>query len=268
MFTIDNFRAHTVLHVVPWFEYDHPDVKLRFPTAMHLETLLYMLVQSDKTVPPTSMTPDFEALAQDAKRQVVPNEWVHIPDATFTIGLVDPQNNTGPDRYFGWDNETPARTISVAAFQAKARPIANEDYVRYLMQSGTNKLPASWTTCTEDVNVINHATNKETNDITPYMNGHSEPLSEAYLNNKAVKTVYGNVPLKHALDWPVMASFDELSGCATWMNGRIPTMEEARSIYKYVDQPKIKQAEKVLGKTISAVNGYTCNLRSIFTSRG
>ena len=231
---------------------------------MHLETLLYMLVQSEKTVSPTSKAPNFEALAQNAKAQAVPNQWVHIPAATITLGLDDPQDDTGPHRYFGWDNETPSRTVSVAAFQAKARPMANEDYVRYLIQTRTKKLPASWTIQTEHTDAANLNTDMETNGISLYMNGHSEPLSDAYLKNKAVKTVYGNVPLKHALDWPVMASFDELSGCATWMNGRIPTMEEARSIYTYVDQPKIKQAEKVLGKTISAVNGCICKPRSLF----
>ena len=92
-----------------------------------------------------------------------------------------------------------------------------------------------------------------------YTNGHangSPPLTNAFLEGKAVRTVYGLVPLKCALDWPVFASFDELAGCASWMGGRIPTFEEARSIYSHVDGLKAKEAEQHLGKTVPAVNAY------------
>jgi hypothetical protein len=68
--------------------------------------------------------------------------------------------------------------------------------------------------------------------------------------------VYGSVPLKYALDWPIHASYDELAGCAAWMGGRIPTMEETRSIYSHVDGLRSKEAENQLGKTVPAVNGY------------
>ena len=92
------------------------------------------------------------------------------------------------------------------------------------------------------------------------MSGHSQPLTDAYLKGKSVRTVYGPVPLKYALDWPVFASYNELAGCAKWMNGRIPTAEEARSIYYYVDRVKSKEeAEKVQTRTISAVNGHLSN---------
>lgn len=67
--------------------------------------------------------------------------------------------------------------------------------------------------------------------------------------------MYGPVPLRFALDWPVSASYDELAGCAAYMGGRIPTVEEARSIYYNVDSRKKKEATRALGKTIPAVNG-------------
>jgi hypothetical protein len=87
-------------------------------------------------------------------------------------------------------------------------------------------------------------------------------LTKKYLEGKAVRTVYGLVPLKYALDWPVFASYDELAKCAIWMGGRIPTMEEARSIYSHVNHLKMKEAEQQLGKTVPAVNGYMV-LRSL-----
>lgn len=80
-------------------------------------------------------------------------------------------------------------------------------------------------------------------------------LTNAYLEGKSVRTVYGLIPLKYALDWPVVASYDELAGCATWMGGRIPTVEETRSIYSHVDGLKRKEAERHLGSTVPAVNG-------------
>ena len=88
-------------------------------------------------------------------------------------------------------------------------------------------------------------------------------FTNAYLNDKAVRTVYGPVPLVYALDWPAIASYDELAGCAKWMNGRIPTMEEARSIYDYVDQLKLKEAGEVIASTIPAVNGYAVRLKKV-----
>lgn len=77
-----------------------------------------------------------------------------------------------------------------------------------------------------------------------------------------MRTVYGLVPLKHALDWPVFASYDELAGCAAWMGGRIPTMEEARSVYAYAEVLKNKQLENQLSQTMPAVNGYVLYARN------
>ena len=224
---------------------------------MHLETLLYMLLQSEKTVPPEGVRPDFEALAVQASIDAVPNEWVRVPFSHVTIGLDDPENDLPPDRYFGWDSEKPRRSTCVPAFEAKARGITNEDYARYLEETNKSSLPASWVTLnTPQLGDLVDTTNiNDVNGAKLYMNGHSKPLTDAFLNDKAVRTVYGPVLLTHALDWPVMASYDELSSCANWMGGRIPTMEEARSLYNYVEQCKAKDAGEVLASTIPAVNG-------------
>lgn len=220
---------------------------------MHLETLLYMLLQSEKTIPPPGLKPDFKAMAQRARLEAVPNQWLTVPERNVTLGMDDPENDSGPDRYFAWDNERPSRAVNVPAFAAKARPITNEEYALYLEQTHKDSIPASWSaSCTG--NGTSEANGKR-NYSHAYMNGDGPILTDAYLQHKSVKTVYGLVPLKFALDWPVFASYDELAGCARWMNGRIPTLEEARSIYAYVDEMKTEEAEKVLGRTISAVNG-------------
>lgn len=92
-----------------------------------------------------------------------------------------------------------------------------------------------------------------------HTNGHLNgdlSLPASFLDGKAVRTVYGPVPLKWALDWPIWASYNELAGCALWMGGRIPTYEETRSVYEHVGLLKKAEAERKLGKMVPAVNGY------------
>jgi len=220
---------------------------------MHLETLLYMLLQSNQTRSPGS-APDFELLAKQARSAAVPNQWIRVPASTLSEGMNDPENDEGPERYFGWDNEKPQRLVSVPAFEAQARPLSNEDYARFLDQTKRSALPASWICDSSNPSRSHEEIQGEGKEA--YMNGISPPLTKAYLKDKFVRTLYGPVPLAYALDWPIYASYDELSECAAWMNGRIPNAEEARSIYNYVDINKNKDTDSILTKKISAVNGY------------
>ena len=223
---------------------------------MHLETLLYMLLQSDKSIPPSGPAPDFQTLGRKARIQAVPNEWVKIPAQKLTIGMNDPDDDSTPVRYCGWDIEKPQREVSIAAFEAQARPLTNEDYARYLSNTNQDKLPASWLRVNPDAKTAEPRNALNFSDTEKHINGHSEPFTNTFTKSISIKTVYGPVPLEYGLDWPVFASYDELSGCARWMNGRIPTKEEVRSIYSYADRAKAEEAEKVLAKTFSAVNGY------------
>ncbi|KAI1142131.1 C-type lectin protein [Hypoxylon sp. FL0543] len=242
-----------------WIGFEHE--------AMHLETLLYMMLQSDKTLPPPhTKRPDFEVLAEEAYASRVTNGWFDIPEQEFIIGLDDPDDEPHSTKHFGWDNEKPPRRVRVHNFQAKGRPITNEEYALYMYNTKTTKAPASW--ADESPNHTN-GTNGTNELVEEQRNGHANgytigthgqqgvPLS--FIDGKAVRTVYGLVPLKYALDWPVFASYDELAGCAAWLGGRIPTFEEARSIYNYVDKMKRKEAERQLGKTVPAVNAHLLN---------
>lgn len=125
-------------------------------------------------------------------------------------------------------------------------------FALYLEQTHNPKIPASWI---ERDAIPNGYSNGYSNG---YVNGYSDRsvrLSLGYLEGKSVRTVYGAVPLKYALDWPVSASYDELAGCAKWMGGSIPTLEQTRSIYHYADVLKLEEAERQLGKYVPAVNG-------------
>jgi formylglycine-generating enzyme required for sulfatase activity len=172
-----------------------------------------MLLQSDKTVPPPGARPDFRALAEEAKARAVNNQWFLVPSSKITVGMNDPENNNPPTRFFGWDNEKPQRSVQVPAFRAKGRAITNAEYAKYLEVTGKPGYPASWTKTSSGI---------------------------------SVRTVYGPVPLKDALHWPVMASYDELSACAKSMGGRIPTYEEVMSIYSYADRLNSKNKKGLL----------------------
>ncbi|KAF2829516.1 hypothetical protein CC86DRAFT_286753 [Ophiobolus disseminans] len=232
-----------------WLGFEHE--------AMHLETLLYMLIQSERVLPPPGTgTPDFEALAKQSATVAVENQWFTIPEAKIDVGLDDPENDVITQRHFGWDNERPRRSVEVKSFRAKARPITNGEYATYLSRTGKTAIPASWSEHAYSNDKAVPASKRDS-----VMNGHTNGTNGApqkLTDGKFVRTVYGTVPLQLALDWPVMASYDELSGCAQWMGGRIPTMEEARSIYSYVDSLKAPLIEKSLN-TIPAVNGHLIN---------
>lgn len=78
-----------------WIGFEHE--------AMHLETLLYMLLQSEKTLsPPNTIQPDFERLAKRAKAARVPNDWFRVPAQELTIGTDDPEDAIESSRTFGW----------------------------------------------------------------------------------------------------------------------------------------------------------------------
>ncbi|KAI1107028.1 C-type lectin protein [Jackrogersella minutella] len=231
---------------------------------MHLETLLYMMLQSDKTLPPPhTERPDFEALARDVHAARVSNDWFDIPEQDLTIGLDDPDDVRDSTKHFGWDNEKPSRHVRVHSFQAKGRPITNEEYALYMYNTKSTKSPASWAdeSPSHSNGTNGHVTGEVNSDTNGHTNGTSgqQVIPPSFLEGKAVRTVYGLVPLKYALDWPVFASYDELAGCAAWLGGRIPTFEEARSIYTYVDNMKKKEAERKLGRTVPAVNAHLLN---------
>lgn len=223
---------------------------------MHLETFIYMLLQSERVLPPPGIVkPDFAALAVKARKSRVPNQWHRVPVSKIRVGIDDPENDLGPDRYFGWDNERPSRRVSVPEFEAQARPISNGEFAWFLEANNVKKLPAAW--------LVQTSINGDQNGVNGYQNGvhhggisnDSRIATPNFLRDKYIRTVFGPIPLQYAVDWPVMASYDELAAYAKWANGRIPSFEEARSIYNYVELSKA-EAESVPSKLISAVNGF------------
>lgn len=194
-----------------------------------------MLLQCNQVVAPAEPVPDFESLARVAIHARVENHWFKVPASRITHGFSDPENDEGPDRFFAWDNERPPYEVDVSAFEAQARPVSNGEYATYLIQTGS-EIPITWTSKAVGVQAENGVDAK----------------LRSFFNTTYIKTVYGPVPLELAADWPVMASFNELSRYAKWVGCRIPTFNEVRSIYHLVEQQK-----KIRNGVIKADQAWT-----------
>ncbi|KAI9302928.1 hypothetical protein BJ944DRAFT_269188, partial [Cunninghamella echinulata] len=141
---------------VVWMCFEHE--------AMHLETLLYMLLQSPNIhCPPVAPPSWYLTLHEQQKEKYEEIEEIKslvlskAPMIPFSEGMVD----IGHDDYlnmdgklqdineFGWDNEHPKRSHSVSAFEIQSRPITNGEYWVFWnnIQDEREKetfLPASW----------------------------------------------------------------------------------------------------------------------------
>lgn len=200
--------------------------------AMHLETLLYMLLQCPSTHPPPgTISPDFTSPPTSERRAPASDEWIRVPSQTITLGLNDPENPESETlHHFGWDNEKPERKTTVDSFLTRAHPITNEEYASFLCSTPNSpELPASWRSTTTPTDLKN------------------------FISNTTVHTLFGPVPLSQALDWPATTSYNNLALCASWLGGRIPTEPEIRAIYQYVEQTELP--EKKESRKFSAVNG-------------
>lgn len=180
--------------------------------GLHLETLLYMLNQfppgeEGVIAPPGFTVPDWPSLAKawDMEAAVeAPHAALEFPKTTFEIGHDDIEAEDATKAFdaghsYGWDNESPRRSVTVDAFKLDAKPISNLEYKGFVEQEHARKpdssvVPASWV----------------------------ELPSGEY----RVRTVYGPVPFSVAQHWPVQASGAQLAQYAASKGGRLPTADE------------------------------------------
>lgn len=150
-----------VQHVL-WMSFEHE--------AMHLETLMYLLVQYEAVQPPppdltpASLAPgvwrsDLAAAAAAAGAAAVSvcsamgaagkgcmpgllplppaAAWVDVPTCNITLGVTQQPSTSSSSGsqaglQFGWDNECPAREVSVAGFKMQHRPVTVLEYLQYV----------------------------------------------------------------------------------------------------------------------------------------
>lgn len=184
--------------------------------GMHAETLLYMLIQSPATRPPSCIAmPKWDVLAKrwEAESAENSNEVLRIPAGKVTMGHNDVEDDDDKfqspsdwaNHEFGWDLENPQIQVEVKAFKVDVMPISNADYLSFAQKTGLkldkDSAPASW-----------------------FM------ADDGKWN---VRTLYGAVGFDIAGRWPVQASKNELEAYAAWKGGRLPTEPELRAFWEH-----------------------------------
>lgn len=168
--------------------------------AMHLETLLYMLIQSPNVLPPKGIAqPSWKLfMRSNALPLLTPlseSPLMQLPGGTISLGHDDHESldHKSKEHEFGWDNESPERQVSIAAFDIQTRPVTNGEYFQFLQDTQADFIPASWL--------------KQDDQIF-------------------VKTVFGPCPLAYAQHWPVQTSYKQADLYAQYKGGRLPSEAE------------------------------------------
>lgn len=124
---------------------------------MYPKTLLYMLIQraGTGTLPPPGFTaPPFELLSSQWNNPSVSplptSTSVLIGPATITMGHDDSEtddrdSDVEPEHEFGWDNESPARSVFVGQVRAEWRPVTNGEFLAFWKDCKNGvEIPCSW----------------------------------------------------------------------------------------------------------------------------
>lgn len=169
---------------------------------MHHETLLYLLKElaPGRVEWPAATTPSVET----AGARVPPGR-VRIPAGVARLGA-EPGSLA-----FGWDNEFPARTVALGAFEIERLPVTNADYLAFVEADGyadeRSWSPAGW------------RWRQKKDRARPF---DWTPDADA----RAVRTIGGAVPFDRARDWPVCVTWAEADAYARWRGGRLPSEPE------------------------------------------
>ncbi|KAG0241493.1 hypothetical protein B0O80DRAFT_443506 [Mortierella sp. GBAus27b] len=198
--------------------------------AMHLETLVYMLVQSPNTAPPPLSVPwtSGEVVSSGSPSEAPSASWISInpsqlDKSLLTLGhddleakdLEDRKNDL--DSEYGWDNENPlVAPDTPSAYKIQSRQVTNSEYLSYLQATGqlNNKdsIPTSW------------LVKQDTGSVDDIV---------------GVKSVFGPVPLSVSGKWPVSCSNVQATGYAAWISKRdgvmysLPTEHELTIAFKW-----------------------------------
>jgi ergothioneine biosynthesis protein EgtB len=180
---------------------------------MHHETLLYMLqaLPLAHKIRPEGVEYAFE-------RHVDPGEQVKIPGARVRLGAAP---GSLP---FGWDNEFPIWVTDAPAVTMDVAPVRNADFLEFVEANGYAR-PDLWT-----AEAWRWRTRR----------GLEHPLSWARENGRwAQRTLFENLPLERAAEWPVAVSLAEASAYARFRGRRLPTeVEFERAAYGTAERPR------------------------------
>ncbi|KAJ1502422.1 hypothetical protein HMI54_006738 [Coelomomyces lativittatus] len=170
---------------------------------MHLETLFYMIWQTDPTLLHTSH-PLIQLNQQEPHQDLPPAHWVAFKSCTIPMGTQEE---------FSWDLEKPERMIEVKAFEIQSRPVSNLEWYQYIMKKEPKDrmdlLPSTWQW---------HAPDKV-----------------------FVRQFSQYVPLHQQASHPVLVTLDMANQYAKDANARLPSESELVYLYHHTS-PTSKQA--------------------------
>ncbi|KAJ2357185.1 hypothetical protein GGF43_001619, partial [Coemansia sp. RSA 2618] len=202
--------ANAARHV--WMAFEHE--------AMHIETLLYMVLQMN---PADICSPGICTFAPSHSTQPVRSWITYSGRPDIGLGLSrDSESALGaamlpPCHVFGWDNESPSTSVGVKSFKIQTQPITNGEYFAFLnavqngdatVNSSVEKLvPRSW--------IELESAGKSTDAAL---------LSEDY----GVRTAVGTPSIfkTEAALWPVFVSQVQAVAYADWKGKRLATEAE------------------------------------------
>ena len=167
---------------------------------MHQETLLYMVQQLgyDQKIRPAW-------LPRIVTGPGLPPATIMVPAGTATLGI-----ETAAVA-FGWDNEFPASSILVPAFQMDETSVTNGQFLAFVNDGGYGRREL-WT-----------------DDDWEW--GRAEKLAApaAWTNEngrRLYRGLFEALPLEAVMDWPVYTSLAEARAYARWRGLRLPTEPE------------------------------------------
>jgi len=183
---------------------------------MHFETSVYICLQActSLNLPLGTALPDFPSLSrfenrrlafersklgEDARKSIISFDKTSVDIGHDDLEDDDEKTPYDSKHQYGWDCENPKRSMEVAAFKISTLPITNGEYLEWI-NSASNEddrsklIPSSWI--------------------------------EREGGYRAVKTLWGEVEMDYAQEWPVAASADQLEKFAQSKGGRLPTQAE------------------------------------------
>jgi len=162
--------------------------------AMHIETLLYMLMQDEPNHLSVLPKPIFHPISG----QIPSSRFVKMEGGSLNMGRNDYEaGDFNPEHplNFGWDNESPSHTAHVAPFEIQSRPVAVGEYLQFLMAKNWQEdlIPSSWI----------------------LVNG-------TYF----VRSIYGPLSMQVTSLWPVAVSIYQATEYASFHGCQLPTEEQ------------------------------------------
>ncbi len=165
---------------------------------MHQETLLYIIHQLPHHLKNPPQRPD----ARPPQPQIQP-ESIEIPRGEVRLGAY-------PGEFpYGWDNEFPAMTMTLARFAIDRYPITNGQFLSFVEAGGYANpeywRPADWAWCQQE--------KKQHPFFWKRQDGQWQ-----------LRDLFEDIPLP--LDWPVFVTQAEATAYARFVGKRLPTEAE------------------------------------------